>query len=119
MSMVKEAQDPFMNKRSTVPSVFLDKLTEKERHSFNMAKGLISGGALANKVPMHVPASTLNDPFNQLNSPQSLRSKHIKQAFVPWSPRVGGDVQQTERSLSTSLYGPKQASNIDLYNIMA
>ena len=31
MSMIKEAQDPFMNKRQTVPSVFLHELTTKDR----------------------------------------------------------------------------------------
>lgn len=76
MSTTKDAMDPFLNKRQTVPSVFLNELSENDRRSYNMAKGLISGGFSGMKVPGFIPQSTLADPFNQLNSPHSIRSNH-------------------------------------------
>ena len=69
--------DPFINKRQSLPPVSRAAIEE-----FNLAGGLINGGGLPAgpfaKMPSFIPKNLLADPYNQLNSPHSLRATRMK-----------------------------------------
>ena len=78
MSTTKQLLEPFAKERQTVPSVFLHDHDEKQKMPHHLKMAALNTAKPNIEVPNYIPQSTLTDPFNQLNSPLSVRSKHIK-----------------------------------------
>lgn len=111
-SSVAEKADPFLNKRQSLPPVL-----RNGPDSFDPAGGLINGGGDFRNLPHYIPKNLLTDPYNQLNSPHSLRAGTTQKGFLPWSPRNIDPAAEVESSIfGTS--GQSQSA-IDVYNAMA
>jgi len=112
-SSVADKADPFLNKRQSLPPVL-----RNGHDSFDPAGGLINGGGDLRSLPHYIPKNLLTDPYNQLNTPHSLRAgATTKAGFLPWSPR---NVDPTSEVESSIFGGSGQSqSAADVYNAMA
>jgi len=112
-SSVADKADPFLNKRQSLPPVL-----KNGPDGFDPAGGLINGGGDLRHLPHYIPKNLLTDPYNQLNSPHSLRAAGTsKQGFLPWSPRNVDPTAEVESSIFGA--SAQSQSAADVYNAMA